>query len=70
MIFDPFPPFVPNGFQIKYAVDAWEKRDAAALRRQVFCEDRKYSAKMTVTRSMTSPRRSLLYLRLRLSTTS
>ncbi len=41
MIFDPFPPFVPNGFQIKYAVDAWEKRDAAALRRQVFCEEQK-----------------------------
>jgi putative N-acetyltransferase (TIGR04045 family) len=41
MIFESFPPFAPNGFQIKYAVDAWEKRGAAALRRQVFCEEQK-----------------------------
>ena len=39
MIFEPFAPFVPSGFQIKFAVDPWEKAAAAALRRQVFCEE-------------------------------
>lgn len=39
MIFEPFSPFLPTEFQIKFAVDPWEKRAAAALRRQVFCEE-------------------------------
>ena len=39
MIFEPFSPFVPSGFQIKFAVDPWEKAAACALRRQVFCEE-------------------------------
>jgi putative N-acetyltransferase (TIGR04045 family) len=37
MIFEAFPAFAPTGFQVKYAVDAWEKRGAAALRKKVFC---------------------------------
>jgi len=41
MIFEPFPPFVPNGFQIKFAVERWEQRGAAALRRQVFCDEQR-----------------------------
>ena len=39
MIFEPFAPFVPCGFQIKFAVDPWERTAAAALRRKVFCEE-------------------------------
>jgi putative N-acetyltransferase (TIGR04045 family) len=39
LIFEPFSPFVPSGFQIKFAVDPWEKAAACALRRQVFCEE-------------------------------
>ena len=37
MIFEPFAPFAPVGFQIKFAAEAWERRAAAALRRKVFC---------------------------------
>jgi putative N-acetyltransferase (TIGR04045 family) len=39
MIFEPFPPFVPSGYQVKFAVDPWEKAAAAALRRAVFCTE-------------------------------
>jgi putative N-acetyltransferase (TIGR04045 family) len=39
MIFEPFAPFLPSEFQIKFAVDPWEKSAAAALRRKVFCEE-------------------------------
>ena len=39
MIFEPFAPFLPSEFQVKFAVDPWEKRAAAALRRGVFCEE-------------------------------
>lgn len=39
MMFEPIPCFAPSGFQVKYAVDAWEKRGAAALRRKVFCDE-------------------------------
>jgi putative N-acetyltransferase (TIGR04045 family) len=38
-MFDPVPPFVAAGFQIKYATDAWERRGAHALRRRVFCRE-------------------------------
>ena len=38
-MFEPNPCFAPSGFQVKYAVDAWEKRGAAALRRKVFCDE-------------------------------
>jgi putative N-acetyltransferase (TIGR04045 family) len=37
MIFDPFPAFLPAEYRVKFATDAWELREAAALRRQVFC---------------------------------
>ena len=37
MIFDPFPMFLPSEYRVKFATDAWEQREAAALRRQVFC---------------------------------
>lgn len=39
MIFEPFAPFLPSEFQIKFAVEPWEKTGAAALRRKVFCEE-------------------------------
>ena len=37
MIFDPVRPFVSGAFTVKFATDAWERRGASALRRQVFC---------------------------------
>ena len=39
MIFDPFTPFTASDFQIKFSTEAWERRDAAALRRTVFCKE-------------------------------
>jgi putative N-acetyltransferase (TIGR04045 family) len=39
MICDPFPVFLPSEYRVKFATDAWERREAAALRRQVFCEE-------------------------------
>lgn len=39
MIFDPFPVFLPSEYRVKYATEAWERREAAALRRQVFCDE-------------------------------
>jgi putative N-acetyltransferase (TIGR04045 family) len=39
MILDPFPAFLPAEYRIKFATDVWERREAAALRRQVFCEE-------------------------------
>ena len=39
MIFDPFPTFLPAAYRVKFATEAWERREAAALRRQVFCEE-------------------------------
>jgi putative N-acetyltransferase (TIGR04045 family) len=39
MIFEPFAPFAPSEFQIKFAVEPWERRAAAALRRAVFCAE-------------------------------
>jgi putative N-acetyltransferase (TIGR04045 family) len=39
MIFEPFKPFLASAYQIKYATEAWEFRGAAALRRQVFCQE-------------------------------
>jgi len=44
MIFEPFAPFLPSEFQIKFAVDPWEKHAAAALRRKVFCEEQRLFA--------------------------
>lgn len=39
MIFEPFAPFLPSEYRIKFATEAWEKAGAARLRRQVFCEE-------------------------------
>src|SRR5260370_38529142 len=39
MIFDPFPVFLPAEYRVKFATQTWERREAAALRRQVFCEE-------------------------------
>jgi putative N-acetyltransferase (TIGR04045 family) len=39
MIFEPVSPFVASQYQIKYAMEAWERQGAAALRRAVFCQE-------------------------------
>ena len=39
MIFDPFPVFLPSEYRVKFATEAWERRDAAALRRGGFCDE-------------------------------
>jgi putative N-acetyltransferase (TIGR04045 family) len=39
MIFDPFPVFLPSEYRVKFATEAWERRAAAALRREVFCAE-------------------------------
>jgi putative N-acetyltransferase (TIGR04045 family) len=36
-MFEGAPPYWPSHFRVKPATDPWEIRDAAALRRQVFC---------------------------------
>src|SRR5277367_660087 len=36
MIFEPFSPFQASAYQLKFATEPWERRAAAALRRQVF----------------------------------
>jgi len=38
-MFEPFAPFIPSEFQVKLAVDPWERRAAATLRRAVFCAE-------------------------------
>ncbi len=44
MIFDPFPEFLPSEYRVKFATEPWERRDAAALRRRVFCDEQKIFA--------------------------
>jgi len=39
MIFEPFPEFLPSEYRVKFATEAWEFREAAALRRRVFCDE-------------------------------
>jgi putative N-acetyltransferase (TIGR04045 family) len=39
MIFDSFPAFLPAAYRIKFATETWEQREAAALRREVFCTE-------------------------------
>ncbi len=39
MILEPFKPFTAAAFMVKYATEGWERRDAARLRRRVFCEE-------------------------------
>lgn len=41
MIFEPFPDFLPSEYRVKFATEAWEHREAAALRRQVFCGEQR-----------------------------
>ena len=41
MIFEPFPAFLPSEYRVKFATDPWEHREAAALRRQVFCVEQR-----------------------------
>ena len=41
MIFEPFPEFLPSEYRIKFATESWERREAAALRRLVFCDEQK-----------------------------
>ncbi|HEY2526474.1 MAG TPA: MSMEG_0567/Sll0786 family nitrogen starvation N-acetyltransferase [Xanthobacteraceae bacterium] len=44
MIFEPFPDFLPSEYRVKFATEAWERREAAALRRKVFCDEQKIFA--------------------------
>jgi len=39
MIFDSFPAFLPAEYRVKFATELWERREARALRRRVFCEE-------------------------------
>jgi len=39
MIFEPFPSFLPAEYRVKFVTETWERREAAALRRKVFCEE-------------------------------
>ncbi len=39
MMFEPFRPFIAADFQVKFATATWERRCAALLRRQVFCDE-------------------------------
>ena len=34
-------PFLPGAFQVKFATEAWERAEAARLRRDVFCSEQK-----------------------------
>ncbi len=38
-MFEPFRPFLAADFTVKFATATWEKRGAARLRREVFCEE-------------------------------
>ena len=44
MIFDSFPEFLPAEYRVKLATEPWERRQAAALRRKVFCEEQRIFA--------------------------
>lgn len=39
MMFEPFSAFVPSEFQVKFAASRWEREQAHALRRAVFCDE-------------------------------
>jgi putative N-acetyltransferase (TIGR04045 family) len=39
VIFEPFPLFLPSEYRVKFVTEAWEHREAAALRRRVFCDE-------------------------------
>jgi putative N-acetyltransferase (TIGR04045 family) len=39
VIFEPFPPFSPSEFQVKFAASRWEREQSYTLRRAVFCRE-------------------------------
>ncbi|ACM40181.1 MULTISPECIES: MSMEG_0567/Sll0786 family nitrogen starvation N-acetyltransferase [Rhizobium/Agrobacterium group] len=39
MMIEPFSPFHTSEFQVKFATSTWERREAHALRRDVFCRE-------------------------------
>jgi putative N-acetyltransferase (TIGR04045 family) len=39
MIFEPFAPYRTSEFQVKFATSHWERQEAHALRRAVFCKE-------------------------------
>ncbi|NTE87923.1 MSMEG_0567/Sll0786 family nitrogen starvation N-acetyltransferase [Agrobacterium rubi] len=39
MMIEPFPPFRTGEFQVKFATSDWEREEAHALRRDVFCRE-------------------------------
>lgn len=39
MVVDTILPFVSGAFRVKFATEAWERREAAQLRRDVFCAE-------------------------------
>ncbi len=41
MMFEPITPFRTSEFQVKFATSDWERREAHALRRAVFCKEQK-----------------------------
>lgn len=41
MILEPFAPYQASEFQVKFATSEWERRQAHALRRAVFCEEQR-----------------------------
>lgn len=41
MIFEPFPDFLPAEYHVKFVTEEWERREAALLRRKVFCDEQK-----------------------------
>ncbi len=44
MIFEPFAPFSPCEFRVKFAASRWEREGAYALRRAVFCDEQRLFA--------------------------
>jgi len=59
MIFEPFPEFLPSEYRIKFATESWERREAAALRRLVFCDEQKISQSLPSPRSPSRRKKSL-----------
>jgi putative N-acetyltransferase (TIGR04045 family) len=41
MIIEPFAPYQTGEFQVKFATSQWERQEAHALRRAVFCNEQK-----------------------------
>jgi len=41
MMLEPFSPYRANEFQVKFSTSEWERQEAHALRRAVFCEEQK-----------------------------